>query len=82
MPIIGPWTNKPRPSPETEVDTLLAGGAGARDGGSGGSNSGHGNGGGDGDGGRFYLEESFEVAPADLLAFDEVGGRADGVGAA
>ncbi|CAM9255079.1 unnamed protein product, partial [Scytosiphon promiscuus] len=81
MPIIGPWTNKPQPSPEAEVDSLLAVGAGARDGGGGGSGGagggagggassgdGHGN---DGDGGRYFFEDSFAVAPADLLAFDE-----------
>lgn len=66
LPIIGPWTNKQRPG--GTGNTAIAGGGGGGgdddDGGGGGLHRGPRN-------GRFY-EEEFAVAPADLLAFDEV----------
>lgn len=62
LPIIGPWTNKQRPG--GTAGTAVARGAGGDNGGSGDQNFGFRN-------GRYY-EEEFAVAPADLLAFDEV----------
>lgn len=62
LPIIGPWNKKQRPSGTT--GTAVAGCSGGDGGESGGQNRGFRN-------GRYY-EEEFAVAPADLLAFDEV----------
>lgn len=62
LPIIGPWTSKQRP--EGTVATAVAGGGGGDGSGSGCQNLGFRN-------ARFF-EEEFAVAPADLLAFDEV----------